>query len=209
GCVSVWCASRARGREHHRLPPPAGQYQPPRNGYGPGHVTAGSCGACSSGQYESDCGGRGKGDRWSRLIDFLLYRPLPGCDCCPQTTQYVPPLHAWFPPECHANGGNGCATGCNKCGLKKKGGRGDCASCGATAGMPMRFADTKPVLVDRTAVMPTRPFSHGIPTVTVRPQPPMAGPTDPSTRYWMPGVSTGSERSTPYSPSATTRSNDG
>src|SRR5262245_39449180 len=84
-----------------------------------GHVqmTSGSCGTSCQG----DCQGGGKrsGDRLNKLIDFLLYRPTPGCDCCPQTTSYVPPLHAWFPPCCHANGQNGCVAGCNKCGLKK------------------------------------------------------------------------------------------
>src|SRR5205085_7804818 len=104
------------------------------------------------------------------LIDFLLYRPTPGCDCCPQTTSYVPPLHAWFPPCCHANGQYGCAT-CAKCGLKKLG-HGDCATCAPTVGMPVHIAEGKPELVEKSSMVATRTFSHGIPTVTVRPQPP-------------------------------------
>jgi hypothetical protein len=166
-------------------PPSSFQLPHAANGNGNGHpIVQGACGASCDGGCEQ--GGR-RGDRLNKLIDFLLYRPTPGCDCCPQTTSYVPPLHAWFPPCCHANGQNGCAS-CAKCGLKKLKGNGDCATCGPTAGAPVHVAGTKPVLVEKSSVVSTRTMSHGIPTMTIRPQTP-ASSTD---------------RATPYSPSATT-----
>src|SRR5262249_46471776 len=99
---------------------------------------------------------------------------------------------------------------------KKKGCQGGCASCAPTAGAPVHVANTKPELVEKSPVVWTRPLSHGIPTVTVRPEPPMAagqqpqafGPNQSGTPYWMPGVPTSSERPTPYSPSSS-QSSDG
>jgi hypothetical protein len=201
--VLGFLAARASALEPPVYSPPS-SFQLPHAANGNGHaVMQGACGSTCEGA--GDERGR-RGDRLSKLIDFLLYRPTPGCDCCPQTTSYVPPLHAWFPPCCHANGQNGCAS-CAKCGLKKLKGGGDCATCGPTAGAPVHIADTKPVLVEKSPVVATRAMSHGIPTTTIRPQSPAQGQA--ATRYWMPGVPSSTDRATPYSPSAPTPSTDG
>jgi hypothetical protein len=166
-----------------------------------GRADNGGCSACGGGQ-----GGEGRSrDRLGKLIDFLTYRPTPGCDCCPQTTAYVPPLHAWFPPCCHANGMNGCATGCSKCGFKKKGA---CSTCEGNAGMPMHVGATKPELIrEKASEIPARPSPYASQAMTVRPQPPAAQLQNPS-RFWMPGIPA-SGRPSSYPSQTGTQNSDG
>src|SRR5260221_3412984 len=96
-----------------------------------GAGTHGSCATCGEG-----CGEGGRSNKLQRLIDFLLYRPSVPCDCCPKTTQYVPPLYMWNPNYCHANLGNSCTPVCTKNrGMKRE--KAGCATCGNAAGVPM------------------------------------------------------------------------
>lgn len=196
---SVWAAVVGLLVVHVGAAQPPAPYVPPAGfapaqywGNGPvvnsgfGHALTGSCGTCGEGACDS---GRSR-DRLGRLFDFLFYRPTPGCDCCPKVTSYVPPLHAWFPPCCHANGGNGCATCSSKWGFRK-GQHNGCATCEGVAGTPVHTAAVKPEVVESKlpAALPMRPVSFSPPTMVTRPQPTVAVPAPaPTTRYWMPGV---------------------
>jgi hypothetical protein len=187
-------------------PQPA--YQPPyqpvagwaRGPMMPGHADSAACGTCADGQ----CGAAGQGhDRIRHLIDFILYRPQPGCDCCVKTTAYVPPLHAWFPPCCHANGG-----GCAECGRRtQKHGNGGCATCEGAAGVPLQVGAAKPEIVEPKPMMPpARPAAYMAPSTMVQPRTPQAAGPVVAQRYWMPGIPAAA-RPAPFTPPASYQQN--
>lgn len=115
-----------------------------------------TCAACdvNGGQM-----GTGSG-RFQRLLDFLSYRPTIPCDRRPIPSQYVPPLHAWFPPCCHANDGSRGPAHDQPC----------AAGCGSVASRPVEMvAPRTPRPAPATMVNSVKPPAPAMPAALMRP----------------------------------------